>query len=84
MERTAVVRIDTVYQDGSGAPAVVEIDGRVFAADFLGGARLKLRSGRPSHRLFLAATRAYVAAVYGNTDAAWRSRNSAMYSKEGA
>lgn len=85
MERAAVVRIDTVHADGSGAPGVVEVEGYRFAMDFLGGIRLSLLGGRyrASRRAVRIARWAYEKELRRLADERWFNLNAAMY-QEGA
>jgi len=79
----AIVTIDKVYTNGSGAPAVVVCRGFYFAADFIGGeARLSTLTGRaPSRRVIAEALQAYTNTLNSRVevDADWYERNRAMY-----
>ena len=80
----------TSYEDGSGAPAIVEVrQGRLaarFSLDLLGGdvpSCNGLASGLSvsmTHKAAEVARRLYLARV-GELDADWRERNRAMYSE---
>lgn len=64
------------YADGSGAPTTVSCAGYVFAADFLGGARLTLvkpvnGSRRENEIAARRCEQAYIAAVETNAPAGW-------------
>ena len=77
------VKIETVYSDGSGAPAKVVCSGYVFAADFLGAVRLTGLSGRSApRRVIESARRAYQQALnlHADMSASWYEANQAMYS----
>ncbi len=74
------------FEDASGAPAVITVDGFTFAFDCLGApthAHLISRSSRsPSKRVVSLAAFMYRKLVEGLTEE-WRAANRAMYS-EGA
>ena len=81
MERTAVVKIGTVFGDGSGVDAIVTVDGRVYAANFCGEIVLHLLKGPSSRRARDAAKKAFRTALANRVDHEWFALNFAMYSK---
>ncbi len=79
--RHAVVTLETVYSDGSGAPAVVCADGQFFAVDFVGEMRVTSHAtGRriPKRTIALAKS-AYMKALRSRVGAEWFALNAAMY-----
>ena len=77
----AIVTLETVYADGSGAPALVVFAGFRFAVDFLGEVSLTGLSARKAPRKVIGiAKAAYLRALHARADAAWFEKNKAMYS----
>ncbi len=76
----AIVSLEKVYTDGSGAPATVICQGYYFAAEYVGEARLTSLTNRSApRRVIEAARRAYVNELRARADSSWFGANRAMY-----
>lgn len=75
------IKLETVYSDGSGAPAVVVVDGFMFSADYLGDVKLTAHSGsrKPTKRAVAVARCAYERELRARADARWFAANAVMY-----
>ena len=71
-------QIETLYSDGSGAPAVLACDGYRFALDYPGEIRCRAL-GNGSHRAASAARREYLRQIEQLASAEWRRLNLEMY-----
>jgi hypothetical protein len=76
--------IQRVYEDASGAPALLRYDGYTFAFDCVGkvsGRRIAPLNGSASgaRRAYAACERAYFELLEDQTDEGWHARNRALY-----
>lgn len=84
MGKKAIVEIEKVYQDGSGAPASVLCQGFYFGADMIGGEIRLYAHATCRHvprRVIESAKRQYKQALLLHRDysADWLEKNVAMY-----
>ena len=76
------IAIDKVHEDGSGAPGVVELDGWVYAVDYLGGVKLTLlsqSSHSPSTEVAAQVEAGYLWDLHCRVTGEWFGLNRAMY-----
>ena len=80
-----MVTMERVFEDGSGAPAVVSVRGWTYACDFLGDVTCALitecSSRRPPKWAAKAAREQYLAELRSRAPANWFDANRAMYAK---
>lgn len=81
----ATVAIERVYEDGSGAPALVTVQGWTFACDFVGEVRSNLltksSSRRPAKWMGDYVRAQYLKALRAAAPASWFDLNATMYAK---
>ena len=77
--------IDNVYEDGSGAPAVIEVQGWKWACDFLGEVKCRLitqsSSRKPPKWMADYVRHAYLDELTLRVSQEWLALNRKMYSK---
>ena len=79
---TARVTLETIYSDGSGAPATVLVDGYYFAAEYVCEPRLHSLGNRIApKRVLNIARHAYEREIKGRVGPDWFALNAAMYAK---
>lgn len=77
------VNLVNIYSDGSGAPAVVQCDGYIFACDYLGHVTCNcLTQSRPPNRVINKAKSLYYSALCKRAELEWFLQNHKLYRAE--
>jgi hypothetical protein len=81
-----MMNFQAIYEDGSGAPAMVTVEGWTFALDYLGEVKCRLvtvsASRKPPKWAASWAQNTYRIALQDKVSAEWFEKNHAMYAEE--